>query len=371
LLLVVAFGVLRRPPVVGVAQVREARPGEEATELTAAGYVASERRSTVAPKIAGRLVEVSVKEGERVEEGAVLARLDDRDAKVALSQAEAQARAADAQLGVARAQNAKAARDLGQATRLAQSGAISATALLDARSQAKSADESERAALAQSRATADAVLAARIRLDDTVIRAPFSGTISKKLADEGAVLAPAAVSDINVGGIVELVDLGSLNVEAELSEDRIANVHEGQPALIFLDAYPQRVYQATTGTIRPTIDRAKATAVVKVPFAVPPDGVYPNMGAKVSFLEHPVDPKQLEEEPRLRVPRSALFKANGHDAVFIVREGRLKTAWVTVARESGNELALRDGPPPGTQIVSAPSRKLRDGQRVRVATGAT
>jgi RND family efflux transporter MFP subunit len=363
--------LLGRPPLVAVAQVREARPGETVTQLTAAGYVDSERRSTIAPKIPGKLVEVAVKEGEHVDEGEVLARLDDADARAALQQAQAQTRAAEAQAGGARAVRAKAKRDLDQMSRLAEAGAVSRTALLDAESQARSASAGEQSALAQVRAAEDAAEQARIRLDSTVVRAPFAGTVSKKLADEGAVLAPAAVSDVNVGGIVELVDLGALNVEAELSEDRLSSVHEGQPALIFLDAYPDKFFEGEAGTIRPTIDRAKATAVVKVPFLVPPEGVFPNMGAKVSFLSRRLDADALAHEPRLRVPRSSVVKVNGGDAVFVVAGERLKVEPVEVSIVAGDEVALARGPAPGSQVVAAPTPKLHDGQRVRVAAGAT
>ena len=361
--------LLRRPPQVLVAEVREARPGEAATELTAAGYVSSERRSTVAPKIPGRLVQVAVKEGQHVEQGDVLARLDDKDQVVGLRQAEAQAGAAAADAASARAARAKADRDLDQMTRLAASGAISPTALLDTRTAADAARAGELAALARQKAADDVVAQAKIRLD-TVVRAPFSGTVSKKLADEGAVLAPAAVSDIDVGGIVELVDLDTLGVDAELGEDRLASVHEGQPALIFLDAYPDKFYEGVTGTIRPTIDRAKATAVIKVPFLAPPEGVFPNMGAKVSFLSRKLDADALAREPRLRVPRSAVVTIDGHDAVWVVEGGRVRHQVVTVAAQAGDEVSLSDGPPPGTTIVSAAGPKLKDGARVRVVTGA-
>jgi RND family efflux transporter MFP subunit len=367
LLVVLAVVVLAtRPDRVTVVEVREARPGETVTALTAAGYVSSERRSTIAPKTAGRLVEVLVKEGQRVNEGDVLARLDDRDAVVALKQAEAQARAASADVGVARAARAKADRDLDQTDRLARTGAVSPTALLDARSAASQASENERAVAARSKAAEDALSEARIRLEDTVVRAPFTGTISKKLADEGAVLAPAAVSEVEVGGIVELVDLDALNVDAELSEDRLASVREGQPALIFLDAYPGKVYEGTASTLRPTIDRAKATAVVKVPFDQPPQGVFPNMGAKVSFLTKKLDQDELAHEPRLMVPRSSIVKIEGRDAVFVVVGNRVRSEPVKIAAEAGNEVALSEGPPAGTPIVTLPRASLRDGKKVRV-----
>jgi RND family efflux transporter MFP subunit len=368
---IAAIALARRATRVDVAEVREARPGETVTALTAAGYVASERRSTVAPKIPGRLVEVAVREGQRVNEGDVLARLDDSDARVALEQAQAQARSAEAEVGVARAASGKAERDLAQTSRLAEVGALSPTALLDARSEERQAKANEEATAARSKAAADAVAQARIRLDDTVVRAPFTGTISKKLADEGAVLAPAAVSDVNVGGIVEIVDLDALSVDAEISEDRLASVHEGQPALIFLDAYPGKFFEGTAGTVRPSIDRSKATAVVKVPFDRPPEGVFPNMGAKVSFLTKKLDPGELAREPRLRVPRSAIVEIDGHQAVFVVEGNRVHSRMVQVVGQAGDEAMLAEGPPAGTSIVSAPHGKMREGQKVRVVQGAT
>jgi len=121
-------------------------------------------------------------------------------------------------------------------------------------------------------------------------RASASGTRScgprsrelfrRKLADEGAVLAPAAVSDVNVGGIVELVDLDALNVDAEISEDRLASVHEGTPALIFLDAYPGKVYDGTAGHGAPYHRPLEGHRGREGAFDLPPLGVFPNMGAK-------------------------------------------------------------------------------------------
>ena len=146
-------------------------------------------------------------------------------------------------------------------------GSDVADGVVDAQSQADSALAQLSAAKNQLSAAEAAAKAAALRLEETVIRAPFTGTVVKKLADEGAVLAPAAVSEINVGGIIQLVDLSDLDVEAEVSEDRLETIHEGQPTLIFLDAYRDKVFRGEAGTLRPSIDRAKATAIVKVKFA--------------------------------------------------------------------------------------------------------
>lgn len=227
--------------------------------------------------------------------------------------------------------------------------------------------EDARAELAAARA---AIAASRLQLEQTEIRAPFDGTVVRKLADVGAVLAPAAISELNVGGVVEIVDLDALEVEAEVSEEELPRLHEGQPALIFLDAYPDAVHRGHIAAVRPSIDRSKATAVVKVRFDAPPRGALPNMGARVSFLAQPLDPAALQAEPRLRVPASAVVQRDGAEVVFLVEGGRLRRAPVTVGAQMGDEVALSAGPPAGSQIVAAPGPRLTDGARVRVKEAA-
>lgn len=362
------FFFLSRPPEVSVAEVRAARPGERVTELTASGYVASRRRSIVAPKIPGRLEEVLVEEGERVEEGQELARLDDDEERVAVARARAAAQTASARLARARVMVTQTERELARTRRLEESGALSPAALDEAQT-AHDAALAERAAARADLATARAAVdAAELQLDQTVVRAPFTGTVVRKLADEGAVLAPAAISELDVGGIVELVDLGALEVEAEVSEDRLAEIEQGQPALVFLDAYPDAVFPAVTGTVRPAVDRAKATALVKVRFQEIPGGALPDMGAKVAFLAEPIGEADLRDEPRLRVPATAVVEREGRPVVFAIEGGRARPAPVDVAVRVGSDVVLEAGPPAGTKVALAPE-DLRAGQRVRVGAG--
>jgi RND family efflux transporter MFP subunit len=354
-----------------VAQVREAAPGEAVTVLTAAGYVAADRRSVVAPKAPGRLDKVEVAEGDRVSQGEIIARMDPEDTQIAQRQAGAAVDAARASLGASRAQAIQAQRALDRSVKLAAGGAITGEALLDAKAARDTARAQQAAAAARLEESKRALQAAQQRLEDTVIRAPFTGTVAKKLADEGAVLAPAAISEKNMGGILELVDLDSLYVEGEVSEDQLGRVETGRPALIFLDAFPGRTYRAKTGTVRPVIDKAKATAVIRVEFEQLPEGPLPDMGAKVSFLEKAVSEEDLEAEPRLRVPATAVVERDGKAVVMAVRGGRVEEVPVRVARRVGTEDALAKGPEPGTTVVAAPGSRLRHGSRVKVRAEAS
>jgi RND family efflux transporter MFP subunit len=360
-----------RSPSVRVAEVREARPGERQTELSAAGYVASRRRSIVAPQVAGRLIEVAVEEGDAVEKGQVLARLDDRDARVASARAQAELQAASQRLIAAQATAARARSDLARFERLAEVDVVTRARLEEARAQARASTAEERAAEAQLLAARRAEEAAELQRAHTVVRAPFAGTVVRKLADEGAVLAPAALQQENIGGIVELVDLGALEVEAEVSEEQLPRIKLGQPALIFLDAYPDQAFPAKVRSVRPAIDRSKATADVNVQFEEIPPGVLPDMGARVAFLSEEVPAEALtKEEAALRVPASAVVESGGQSVVWVVREGRLERQPVRVAERVGDEVALAEGPSPGTQVVVSPDRRLRAGRRVKVETKA-
>lgn len=369
--LLVAVSISRRAPTVRVVEVREPLPGEQQTELSAAGYVDSRRRSVIAPQIPGRLVDVTVEEGEAVKAGQVIARLDDRDARVALERAEAEVRAAEARLAVTRAQAANAQRTTNRTRNLARQGVIPSAQLLDVETAGSAALEELNAASAQLVAARRAREAARLQLSHTVVRAPFTGTVARKLADEGAVLAPAALEGTNLGGIIELVDLGALEVEAEVSEEQLSRIRAGQPALIFLDAFPDRAFSATVGTVRPAIDRSKATATVMVRFQSVPEGALPDMGAKVSFLREPLPPDALDPKALPpRVPADAVVQNEGGPAVWVVKDGRVEWQPVRVGPRVGDEVALEAGPPAGTQVVVAPDAgKLRPGRRVKVEAG--
>ncbi|MBZ4329507.1 efflux RND transporter periplasmic adaptor subunit [Corallococcus sp. AS-1-12] len=370
-LVLVAALVARRAPTVRVAEVREPLPGEQQTELSASGYVDSRRRSVIAPLVAGQLVQVAVEEGEAVRKGQVIARLDDRDARVVLDRAEAAVRASEAQLAASEAQTLNAERTTQRTRNLASQGVIPRAQLLDVETAGRATEEALNQARSQLAVARRASEAARLQLTHTVVRAPFDGTVSKKLANEGAVLAPAALTGTNLGGIVELVDLNALEVEAEVSEEQLSRIRIGQPALIFLDAMPERAFPGTATTVRPAIDRSKATATVLVRFQSVPQGALPDMGAKVSFLRQPLPPGELAAKGQPpRVPASAVVRDAKGAAVWVVKDGRTTRQPVRVGERVGDEVSLTQGPGAGTQVVVAPDpKRLRDGRRVKVQAG--
>jgi multidrug efflux pump subunit AcrA (membrane-fusion protein) len=164
------------------------------------------------------------------------------------------------------------------------------------------------------------------------------------------------------------VDLDALEVEAEVSEDQLRRIEEGQPALVFLDAYADEVFRGVAGTVRPAVDRAKATAVVKVRFEEAPLGALPDMSAKIAFLEEEVPSQELEGAPRLRVPAEAVMERDGAALLVTIEDGRAKLVPVAIVERAGDDVVLDAGPPAGTKVAVGFPEGVRDGQRLRIET---
>ncbi|MFP2905312.1 efflux RND transporter periplasmic adaptor subunit [Pyxidicoccus sp. 3LFB2] len=247
----------RAPTVVRVAEVRAPQLEAPRAELSAAGYVDSRRRAVIAPRLPGRLVDVTVKVGEFVKQGQVVARLDDGDARVVLSRAEAEVRAAEARLAAARARITHAQRTPKGTWSLAKLGVIPHARFLNVEPSGSALQEELDAAKAHFAAALRAREGARLQLSHTVVRAPREGTVARMLAGEGAVLASVTREGASLGGILELVDLDTLEVEAEVSEEQRSQLRAGQPALIFLEAVPHRAFPGRVGTVPSARERSR------------------------------------------------------------------------------------------------------------------
>jgi HlyD family secretion protein len=319
--------------------------------LIASGYVVAQRKAAVASKGTGRLVYLGVIEGDRVRAGQVLARIEDADVKAQLAQAQANVQ-------LSRAELHDAERSLERERYLSDSGA-SSQASVDA---AEARYQRVKASIATAEA---AVQVAQVALENTVIRAPFDGTVLTKNADVGEVVAPLAASAFSKSAVVTIADLRSLQVEADVAESNLEAVSPGQPCEIVLDAYPDVRYPGVVAKIVPTADRAKATVQVKVAFRSYDARVLPEMSAKVHFLPRPSH-VAVDTQSVLVVPGSAVSERNGRSVVFVVAGGRAVEVPVVVGRQVGSSVAIREGLRPGTQVVDSIGARLRGGVKVTV-----
>src|SRR3989441_9603859 len=278
--------------------------------LVASGYVVAQRKAAVASKGTGRLVYLGVVEGDRVRAGQVIARVEDADVKAQLAQAQANVQ-------LSRAELHDAERSLARERFLSDSGA-SSQASLDA---AEARDQRVKAGIAAAEA---AVEAAQVALENTVIRAPFDGTVLTKNADVGEVVAPLAASAFSKSAVVTMADLRSLQVEADVAESNLEAISLDQPCEIVLDAYPDVRYPAIVARVVPTADRAKATVQVKVAFRSYHARGLPEMSAKGHFLPRP-SRVAVGTQPVLVVPGTAVVERNGRSVVFVVERGRARS----------------------------------------------
>ena len=348
---VITGGALSAALPVRLTPATMVSPMRAGAVLVASGYVVAQRKAAVASKGTGRLVYLGVVEGDRVRAGQVIARIEDADVKAQLAQAQAN-------LQVSRAELHDAQRSLARERLLADSGA-SSQASVDA---AEARYERVKASIAAAEA---AVLAAQVSLENTVIRAPFDGTVLTKNADVGEVVAPLAASAFSKSAVVTIADLRSLQVEADVAESNLEAISGGQPGEIVLDAYPDERYPGVVAKIVPTADRAKATVQVKVAFRSYDARVLPEMSAKVHFLPRP-SRVAVDTQPVLVVPGTAVTERNGRSVVFVVERGRAVEVPVVVGRHVGASVAIREGLRPGVQVVDSVSARLRGGAKVTV-----
>jgi HlyD family secretion protein len=277
----------------GVAAAAESAPPASpaaavapvASVLDASGYVVARRQATVSAKITGKVVAVLIEEGQRVEAGDVIARLDDANSRAQVAQAAAQVEQQRANLAAAGVAYENAGPMFERNRAQFAAAFVSAQAFDDA----KASYDAARANLdvaTRALGVAEASLAvAQRNLDDTVVRAPFGGIVTVKAAQEGEMVSPvSAGGGFTRTGIGTIVDMDSLEVEVDVSESFISRVETGQPVSITLNAYPDRRMPGRVIAIIPTADRAKATVKVRVGFEQPDGGVLPEMGARVAFL---------------------------------------------------------------------------------------
>jgi RND family efflux transporter MFP subunit len=255
-----------------------------ATALDASGYVVARRQATVSSKTTGRVAEVLIEEGQRVERGQVIARLDASAAAAEFAQAEARLAQANADLDAARI----AARDADPIFRRQEQQYARSLISSQAFDTAKAAHDAAQADLTVKARAVDVaragLLVAERNHDDMIIRAPFSGIVTVKAAQPGEIVSPlSASSGFARTGIGTIVDMDSLEVEVDVSENFIALVHPGQDATVRLNAYPEREIPAETVAVIPAVDRSRATVRIRVRFKQLDARILPDMGVKVTF----------------------------------------------------------------------------------------
>jgi len=329
--------------VVEVNTVR-VRRGSILERVSAPGSLRARRESRIGAEVSGRIERVFVDDGDRVEAGAPLFQIDRGPYEMALRQA-------SAGLDLARAERAQIQADLERGNALRRSDIVAAEQLERLRTQVAVAKARERQA-------AESVALARHRLEQTLVPAPFGGSVAQRLADEGttALVQPQTI-------VIVLQETAVLEAEANIPESQRSLVQIGDTAFVHVERLPQPI-QTEVSAVSDTIDPQARTYRVQMLVPNPEHALKAGIFARIDIV-----PK--EKRDALLVPRAAVRSEDGGTRVLVVRDGRAEAVAVQVGVVSESEAEVLAGLDVDSDvIVGAAAREIAPGMPVRVVGAA-
>ncbi|MDP6654034.1 MAG: efflux RND transporter periplasmic adaptor subunit [Gammaproteobacteria bacterium] len=328
--------------------------------LDATGYVIARRMATVSSKVTGKVIDVLIEEGMVVEEGQVLARLDDSINRAQLALAESQVTAANAAIAELEVQIRQAELNLTRTRDLAERN-LASQADLDADRLSVEALSARLIKFRRDIDVAERTTAIQRQfLEDMQIRAPFAGVVIAKAAQPGEMISPiAAGGGFTATGICTIVDMGSLEVEVDVNEAYINRVYARQPATISLNAYPDDPFRAEVIAIIPAANRNQATVRVRIGFIERDERVLPEMGVRVSFMEEGVtNEPAVEVQIGVLIPESAVANLDGQLYVWVVQGEQVSRRNIEVSDKIGGRVLIIAGLRSGERVVTGLNEEL-------------
>jgi len=345
-------------PEVSTTRVVLVTPTQASTVLTASGYIVARSKAEISPKTVGRIAWMNLEEGQKVRKGELVARLESQEIGAQRKQFVASREQAAAQLQNAKIERERAASMLKQ--------------LVGSQQAFDAADAQKRQLEAAVRS-----LDAQVRYVDELIRnaeiyAPIDGVVTVKKAFVGETVAPQGFGGAGSAGatFAVIVDLKSLEMEADINEQNLGKLRIGQPAEVALDAYPDKPYKARLRQIVPTADRQKGSVKVKVEVEGKDEKVLPEMSCRVVFLA-PETKVDETAKPKVMVPASSIVQVGGKKGVLRVEDGKAVFMPLTLGAiaVAGGQLEVLSGARGGEEIVAdaaaAPAR-WRAEQKIRL-----
>lgn len=329
------------------------KPGQTTASLNASGYVVAQRKAAIASKGTGRLIYLGVVEGDKVKKDQIIARLENTDITAQLDEAKANLKLTQADL-------MNAENTFNREKELFNKG-LSSQQIFD------QAESNYKRLLASIEVAKARIKQYEVALENTLIRAPFDGTVLTKNAEVGEIVAPFGGSTTSKTAVVTIADMNSLLVEADVSESNIERIQLNQDCEITLDAYPEKSYSAYVFKIVPTADRSKATVLVKVGFKNYDSRVLPEMSAKVSFYTEPVDTSITNQKPILVIPASSVRNENGKSFVFTISNDKAVKNEIVIGQKLGSYVEVISGLQAGQKVISQLDEKIKDGVEVKLA----
>jgi RND family efflux transporter MFP subunit len=358
-------GIIAPATTIDVTIVAQVYPSQSLSVLNASGYIVAERKAAVASKITGRLVALMVEEGSKVKKDQIIAQMESDDVTASKNQAAANLVNALAALEQAKTDRDIARRENFRYKGLVADGSVSQSDWDAINTRYKRSEEGVKVAEANVLALKAALEGAKAGLDYTLIRAPFDAVVLTKNADIGDIVTPFAAVATAKAAVVTIADMRSLQVEVDVSETNIVGIRVGQACDIQLDALPAIRFRGEVYTIVPTVDRTKATVLVKVRFLDKDPRMLPDMSAKVSFLSRNL--KTEERKPRLAVNGSALVGKTDQTHVFVLQGNHVQETSVQTGVKLGDMIEIISGLKSGDRVVINPPKGMKNGTKIKIA----
>ncbi len=349
--------IARKPPSVASAN----------SVLDASGYVVARQQATVSSKVTGKVVEVLVEEGMRVEQGQVLARLDDTTEQAQLALAKAQAQSSRARLEEIKAALRNALLDRDRFRDLANRGVASQSSLDSAEATYDQLAASLETGRESVKVAERSIGLAEDALSNMTITAPFSGMVVSKNAQPGEMISPiSAGGGFTRTGICTIIDTNSLEIEVDVNEAYIQRVKAGQRVSATLDAYPEWQIPSEVIAIIPTADRQKATVKVRIGFIERDERILRDMGAKVSFLGSEMPADASLETQGVMIAGEALHADSVGDYVWLIKDNLVEKRTVRIGGQRDRpQVLVVDGLNVGDSIVRSSESPLIAGQAIK------
>lgn len=318
-------GGMRRSSRVAVVETAPVELGTIARRVTVSGVVEPIRRVGITTRIGGAILSIDALEGDYVEAGSILARLDDREVRAQLASAKA-------------------------SYELARSNFERSEQLLDRQVITVAEYDRDRTALAAAEAQLEQL---RTQLDYTLVRAPISGVITDKMVEAGDIVGVQT-------RLFTIADIDTMVVRVQVSELDVVQLDPGDAVAVMLDAYPDRQLTGRIRRIFPAAD--PATRLVPVEIALYQDS---DRIARSGFLAR-VELALSAKTGVLLVPSSAIVGDASTSSVFVVEDGIALRRSVRTGLNSEGRVEILSGLDAGEPVVVAGNNALRDGAEVRV-----
>lgn len=368
LLIMIGFWYVRQNTAIRVKtiQIIESSDLGQDAVLTGQGYVVAQVKAAISSKATGRLQELFVIEGDKVKKGMIIGRIESNDVQANLNQQKAQIAVLNASVANAQAELEDAHSAYLRQQSLLQNKVGTQSEFDASQGRWKRALAQVSVAQAQINVQQAAIASAQVLVENTVIRAPFDGTVLSKNANVGEVITALGAAAGARGAVVTLANMSSLEVEADVSESSLSKILPNMPVEISVSAIADKKYKGYVNKIIPTADRGKGTVQIKIRFNEIDERVLPEMGAKVNFLRQNIA-NEVQEPAKILIPTSSILTVNGKKTVFIVGAGsKASEQIIKTGAIFGEFTEVKQGLSPGTSLIISPIEKLSSGSSITI-----